>query len=284
MQFGRLSIRRLSIVRPLALLSLAMWIVGCSSSLIQPSGASADEVEELKRRIVDLQKRATVGEVEVARLEREVARLEDELAKARLEAAAQPAPETIETSQQIATYGEPEIEESDLEEPSIGEENLQQEPASSPPPPAPAVAETASSPTVAPPSPAPANAISKAAQSLYDEGYTLFHQQSYEEAESRFQRYVDLYPATELADNAQFWVGESRYARGEYSTALAAFSATVEQFPNGNKVADALFKAGRCLESLGELDQARATYREVDSRYPGTAASAQSRERLATLP
>ena len=256
-------ISRLSgIDRRLARLSLVSWLVlGCSSGLIGSSGSSANEVETLKRRIVELQRRATVGEVEVARLEREVARLEAELARARSEAAAPPSPPPP-----IDPVGpgliQPDIEESDLEEPPMAAE-----------PPGSAVA---------PPPPASPTRPAEA-QALYDEGYTLFHQQSYSDAEARFQRYIDLYPQTDLADNAQFWIGESRYARRDYRSALEAFSATVERFPHGNKVADALFKAGRCLETLGEIDRARSTYQEVARRYPGSAASAQARERLASL-
>jgi len=257
--------------------------VGCSSSLLAPSGGSPAEVDALKGQIVELRKKAIVGEVEVARLEREVAHLKAELARVRVptpppvaETDLSGSPDAPSADFDPVGLGQPEIEESDLEPPVVEAPAVEAEPAAAPEPqPSPANPRTRPTTTLA--------SADDGAQRLYDEGYTLFHRQKYSESEDRFQRYVDSFPETDLADNALFWIGESRYARGDFSGALDAFSKTVERFPQGNKVADALFKAGRCLESLGEVDQARSTYEEIASRYAGSAASAQARDRLDAL-
>jgi tol-pal system protein YbgF len=126
--------------------------------------------------------------------------------------------------------------------------------------------------------------VTPAAQALYDRGYTLFHQGKYLDAEATFQQFLHSHPATDLTDNAQFWIGEARYARDDLRGALAAFRETVERYPAGNKVADALLKAGQCLEGLGDLEGARASYREVIERFPGSAAAAVGEERLEAMP
>jgi len=97
------------------------------------------------------------------------------------------------------------------------------------------------------------------------------------------RRFLRSYADTDLADNAQYWVGESRYARKDYAGALAAFRETVERFPEGNKVADALFKAGQCFEAQGDQGSALETYREVIQRYAETAAAARATERVRAL-
>jgi tol-pal system protein YbgF len=104
------------------------------------------------------------------------------------------------------------------------------------------------------------------------------------DAEASFQRFLQANPKSELADNAQYWIGECRYARGDNRGALAAFRETVERYPEGNKVPDALLKAGQSLEALGDSDGARASYAEVVRRYAGTAAAAVAEERRAKLP
>lgn len=264
--------RRLSGPCRAALGILGLVSLGCSSGLIPTPGPSAAEVAQLERQVVELKKQATVGRIEVARLEREVARLRAELAQARqapVRESAEPRSVVVAEPLRDPVEPEPEIEEIDLEEPpqlSAGE--------TSPPP--------SSAPPGEPSAPAQV-AASAEAQDLYDEAYTLFHQEDYRQAEERFQRYVELYPHTELADNALFWIGESLYARGDFTAALAAFSDTVERFPRGNKVGDALLKAGKCLEELNDEEQAKATYEEVARRYPGSAASAQALERLEAL-
>jgi tol-pal system protein YbgF len=123
-----------------------------------------------------------------------------------------------------------------------------------------------------------------ATQALYDRGYTLFHQGRYVDAEASFQRYLQANPANELSDNAEYWIGECRYSRGDLRGALAAFRETVERYPDGNKVPDALLKAGQSLEGMGDVEGARVTYKEVIRRFAGSAAAVVAEERQAKLP
>ncbi len=261
---------RLATLLTAAALSLS---AACGTSQVRSPDSSPEEVAALKQKVVELQRRATVGEVEVARLRQEIAKLERELEAARRGAGdrpasgSSPAPIEDETGPIVLASG---VEEAELEEEELEGSEAD---AGTVPEPVP-IAE-------APPSP---SAPDPEALGLYDEGYTLFHQQRYDAAEQRFRRYLETYPDSELADNAQFWIGECHYARRDYSAALEAFSATVERYPQGNKVADALLKAGRCLEALGQPDQARRTYHEVTDRFPSAAAAVIARERLAALP
>lgn len=255
--------------------ALMLWALGCGGGLIRSPGPDAGEVDELKRQVVELERQARVYEVEMARLEEEIAELETELSAAR-EAAAREAARTAEVE---AAAPPPEddaglgpirlsqgIEETELEE-------SEAPPRSAEPPP----------PAAAPPEPPPPAPASPEALRLYDDGYTLFHQKRYDEAEERFRRFLALHGETELADNAQFWIGECRYARDDFAAALEAFTSTVERYPQGNKVADALLKAGKCLERLDRREEARQTYLEITDRFPTSAAAAAARERLESL-
>ena len=139
-----------------------------------------------------------------------------------------------------------------------------------------------SRPRAAPPR--PAAPVSEAAQAIYDRGYTLYHQGRYVDAEAGFRRFLQGYPATSLSDNAQYWIGESRFARADFEGALAAFREVVQRYPGGNKVADSLLKAADCLRQLGDAEGARATYDELIRRFPGSAAAAMAEERRGQLP
>jgi tol-pal system protein YbgF len=146
------------------------------------------------------------------------------------------------------------------------------------------VAPSAPAPSSIGDEPAPPESLSPATQALYDRGYTLFNQGHFVDAEASFQRFLQANPGSELADNAQYWIGECRYSRNDIKGALAAFRAVVEKFPKGNKVPDAMLKSGQCLEAMGDVEGARVTYREVNRRFPGTAAAAVAEERRAKLP
>jgi tol-pal system protein YbgF len=163
-----------------------------------------------------------------------------------------------------------------------------QVPKPAPPPPA-AVAPPVQAP-VQPPAPAPAQGESvadgavPASQALYDRGYTLFYQGHFVDAETSFQRFLQANPKSDMADNAQYWIGECRYSRNDVKGALAAFRQVVEKYPKGNKVADAMLKTGQCLEAMGDVEGARVTYREVIRRFSGSAAATAAEERRAKLP
>jgi len=233
--------------------------IGCSPALLSPVDKPEPESEEMKERILELQKQARVSEVELERLRRQVADLEARLAG--LDGSAPgvgSAPLTPVLDDQLPGTGrgdEEPIEASDIAPPANPE-----------------------------PAPAPSAALPADAQELYDRGYTFYHQSLYVDAESAFQQFVGANPSSELADNALYWIGESRFARADYRGALAAFRETLDRYPEGNKVPDALLKAADCLARIGDVDGARNTYSEVVRLYPASAAAVSAEERRAALP
>ncbi len=252
--------------------TLAIWLLllsACGSSFKPVEPKSSDpELLDLRRQNVELQKRATVSEMEVARLRQEVSRLRQEMAdresfrrSSRGAGTVISDEDPVRPEAQIAGQG---IEESDLE--------LEEAPVVDP--------YATSGEAIAAPMAAPDPGDP---QALYDSAYTLFHQRRYSEAELQFQRFLDLYPQTELSDNALFWIGESRYAMGDYPGALEAFTRTVQTYPSGNKISDALLKAGKCFEAMQDLDRARETYRELERLFADSSAAAAARERLIRL-
>lgn len=268
------------------ILGMALLCGGCTAPLVGPSEPAVADLEEMKERILELQRKATMAEVELDRLRRQVAGLEASLADTRarpvtgsdlaerLRALPVERPEATNQPSRLPGPGDPSaVEVSDLTPVVVAPPRV-----ADPPP-----AATAGSPPAAV-SEVETGPVAPAAQSLYDSGYTLFHQGRYLDAETTFQRFLQSYAATELGDNAQYWIGESRYARGDLNGALSAFRATAERFPQGNKVPDALLKTGDCLAGLGDLEGARAGYGEVIRRYPDAVAAAVAEERRAALP
>jgi tol-pal system protein YbgF len=250
--------------------------------------------------VVDLQRQATIDKVEIDRLRQKLAALEERVVRESEERAAAEerarAPrglteESVPPPRQVAV-----IEVSDLEEPL--EEPLEEEP--TPPVASPAttaadasatagddaeepVAEVAEAAAAPAPRTGSATAVTSAAQALYDQGYSLYHQGRYVDAEETFQRFLAAFAETDLGDNARYWIGECRLARDELQSALAAFRETVREYPDGNKTPDALLRAGEVLERLGDVDGARVSYREVERRFPESAASAEASRRLERL-
>jgi tol-pal system protein YbgF len=94
------------------------------------------------------------------------------------------------------------------------------------------------------------------------------------EARIALQQVFDADPSGELADNALYWIGETYYAAGDYSSAMRAYERVTKEYPEQNKAPDAMFKIGLTFAKTGDLGMARKTFDEIIKRYPySTAAS-----------
>ena len=235
------------------------------------------EAEQLRARVVELRRELVMRDLEIQRLAEELTQLRAQLESGTTASSGvdrggpssqgEP-PTTIRDDVELRGLGG--VEEFELEEPAPPER-----------PPQPSVD---GAQTTAPTSDSTVPAIAGGGgEELYDQGYALFHQQKYPESERAFRLFLGRYPASDLADNALFWIGESRWARGDFAAALESYTTTVEQYPDGNKVPDALLKAGRCLETLGQTARAVRTFEEVVLRFAGSAAAITAQERLDEL-
>ena len=119
---------------------------------------------------------------------------------------------------------------------------------------------------------------------LFHAGYSHYSQGDTERARAAFTRFMALNPGHDLADNAQYWIGESWAAEGRLAEALAAYRSVLDHFPFGDRVADALLKSGYVLLDMGRSDEARSVLRQVIQEFPGTGPASRAAERLAALP
>lgn len=248
---------------------------GCASS--GPYWSREDQGAALKQeqdeRAIRLEAQLAAEQRRSAALQAEVERLGRELAQARPgqegERAAAPAPQSSGAPEATPFSGSgarQEIEQSDLELDSEATEATDPVPSPSVP---------------ADPSPDPGVAdAADPSSGLYERSLELLEQGLLAEAEAGFTRFLAANPASDLADNAQFWLAESALRRSDTASALAGFRAVVENYPEANKVPDALLKVGFCLAELGEPESAAVVYRELLTRYPETAAAETARQRL----
>ena len=141
----------------------------------------------------------------------------------------------------------------------------------------------------APPAPAPGTTAPGAAASvpdaetLYKSGLSYFSGGQYQLAVQSFQEYLQYYGETDLASNAQFYIGECYYSQNDYSKAIEEYNKCIEQYPKGNKAAAAQLKKGYALL---EMDQQQAGVRELRSliqRSPNARESDLARQRLRKL-
>ena len=121
-------------------------------------------------------------------------------------------------------------------------------------------------------------------QAAYKSAFDALKSTDYAGAIARFRDMLRAYPQSQLAGNAQYWLGEAYYVTHDYDDAAASFRAVGEQYPQSAKVPDALLKLGLTQIDQKRMADARATLRQVVTRFPGTDAAKLAAARLQTLP
>lgn len=112
--------------------------------------------------------------------------------------------------------------------------------------------------------------ISSAAgpQQLYEQSYESIRKKKYSAAETGFREFLNQYSGHSLAGNAQYWLGQSYYARKKYQAAAQEFLTGYRSYKNSKKAPASLLKLAMSLNKLGKKEQACAAYSQVRKQYP----------------
>ncbi len=121
-------------------------------------------------------------------------------------------------------------------------------------------------------------------QAAYTQAFDALKNSNYPAAIGGFRSYLSAYPNGQLADNAQYWLGEAYYVTRDYEQAANAFRAVGSQWPSSRKSADALVKLGFAQFELKRFGEARDTLNDVVRRFPDTDAARLATERLRRIP
>jgi len=150
--------------------------------------------------------------------------------------------------------------------------------------------------------PAPAPAIRPSTEALrptdiYQAAYIDFSKGSYPLAIAGFREFLRRYPDHDLADNAQYWIGEAHFslARGhlnagqadkgreELEQAVQEFKKVVANHPRGDKAPTALYKEALALLDLKQPGLAQQRLRYLVDNFPQAEETPLARERLSAL-
>ncbi|HEY6273767.1 MAG TPA: tetratricopeptide repeat protein [Terriglobales bacterium] len=118
---------------------------------------------------------------------------------------------------------------------------------------------------------------------LYNDGLRDFNAGKNDLASQEFTQYLQVYGTTDLAGNAQFYLGEIQYRQGDLQAAVLSYNKVLDQYPGGNKAASAQLKKGFALLDLGQRSQGIQELRSLVARYPKSPEALQARERLSKL-
>ena len=120
-------------------------------------------------------------------------------------------------------------------------------------------------------------------QSIYGQAFDALKAGNYTVAISGFQAFLNQYPSSPLAPNAEYWLGEAHYVNRDLASAESAFQGVLDKWPSSGKAPDAMLDLGNTQLAEGKSTKGRATLHQVISQYPGTDAANRAQTRLKQL-
>lgn len=117
-------------------------------------------------------------------------------------------------------------------------------------------------------------------EKIYRLAYDDFQNRKYDLAISGFGDLIKNYPKDQLADNAQYWVGECYYAKKDYEKAVEEFRRVEANYPQGNKVTSAMYKIGLACEKAGKSDEKKKVWNLLIEKYPASDEAKLAKDRM----
>lgn len=118
---------------------------------------------------------------------------------------------------------------------------------------------------------------------LYNNALRDYNSGNYQLASQEFGDYLKYYGTTDLAGNAQFYLGDIAYRQGDFANAVKAYDTVIEQYPDGNKAAAAQLKKGYALLEMGQRQAGVRELNALVTRYPRSIEAQQAKDRLRKL-
>lgn len=131
-------------------------------------------------------------------------------------------------------------------------------------------------PAPAPRPPDPEEDYTQAIRVLRDE-------RNFVKARGLLNGFISKYPTHELADDAQYWIGQSYYREKNFERAILAFNKVQVDYANGDKAPEALLLEALSFLNIDDRASARELLGQVIAKYPDSNAASTARKRLESL-
>lgn len=122
-----------------------------------------------------------------------------------------------------------------------------------------------------------------ALEDLYRQGYSDYTKGNYALALLELEEFANRYPASDLADDARYFIGEVYYSQEAYPEAVESFDRVVQAYPDGDKAGAAYLKKGLALLEMNRTADAVIQLQHVITAFPSSEEARIARHRLKSL-
>lgn len=124
------------------------------------------------------------------------------------------------------------------------------------------------------------NPSAESEENLYKQALSDINTQNYKVALQTFDKFLQKFPKSSLADNAQYWKGEAYFALKDFPNAVMEFQKVVKKYSKSDKVAGSILKQGYSFFEIKEYMDAKAFLQKVIVEFPTSEAASSAKEKL----
>lgn len=117
-------------------------------------------------------------------------------------------------------------------------------------------------------------------QRTFEAANKLFVAGDYKAASVALQEFVQRYPGSSYASNAQYRLGSAYFAQRDCKAAIAAQQVVLKNYPDSPQAPDAMLNIASCQTELKDK-AARKTLQDLIKQYPDSPAADTAKQRLA---
>ena len=114
----------------------------------------------------------------------------------------------------------------------------------------------------------------------YQAAFDTLKEGRYKQAKVELQEFLDKYPTSSFAGNAQYWLGEAHYVTRNFTQGIVEFEKVLNSFPGSSKVPDAMLKLGYTYYELKQYPQSQTVLQDLRTRFPDETAARLASKRL----
>ncbi len=136
-------------------------------------------------------------------------------------------------------------------------------------------------PVISQQTPVTANSVTQSEErDAYQAAFDTLKEGRYQKAKTELKTFLDRFPQSPYAGNAQYWLGEVNYVTRNFQEGITEFSKVLTQYGGSNKVPDAMLKLGYTYYELRQFPQATQMLEELRKLYPKSTAARLAEKRL----
>ena len=124
------------------------------------------------------------------------------------------------------------------------------------------------------------NVTSSEEKGAYEAAFDTLKEGRYKKAKSELRAFLQNYPESSFASNAQYWLGEAHYVTREFKQGVEEFKKVLSSYPSSLKISDAMLKLGYTYYELKQFEQAKILLEDLQKRFPKSTAFRLAGKRL----